>query len=182
MTTLTGLKLPKPESTDHARLWEHIANLADQVETLLGDLPDPVVGYLGGTNTFAGAASTWAAIPTSSPTAVITNPSATLDMLVEVSWGAWMSDTAGSLRLGLTASGGLTIAAGVGTGGPVGWGAVPLTSSSTSQHCRAACKLFIPAGAAAVTFQCQGYRSVASGTQSINYVLLEVTPLRFVAP
>lgn len=182
MTTLSPLLLPSPESDDHVRLWEHIADLADAVQTLLGDVPDPVTGYLGGTNTFTGAASTWANLPTSSPTCVMTNPSASLDLLCDVSWGAWMSDTVGSTRLCITASGGLSIAAGVGLGGPVGWGEIPLSSEASASQHRGGCTVLIPAGAAAVTFGVQGYRSVASGTQNINYVAIRVNPLRFVAP
>lgn len=182
MTTYTSLLLPKPASTDHVRLWEHIGNLADAVEDLLGDLPDEIVAFGNGTNTIVTGAATWGALPTTAASVVMTNPSATLDMLVEVAYGAWLSSTSGDVRLNVIASGGLTILDGVAVGGAAGWGEVPQSTFATSGQFSGKYTCRIPAGAAAVTFVTRGYRSAAAGTQSVNYPTVRVTPLRFCAP
>lgn len=181
MTSYSALGLPSPQSTDHARLWEHIDALADQVQLLLGTLPDVETAFGNGVNTIVSGAGAWAALPSFIPTVTITNPSATLDLLVDLGYGAWMSDTVGTTRISPVASGGLSIAAGVGNGGPIGWGEIPLTSTGNASH-YAGCTIVIPAGAAAVNITLQAQRSAATGTQTVNYPTIRATPLRFLAP
>lgn len=142
-------------------------------------LPDVVAGS-GGTNTIT--ATTFTDLPTNPCTVNITNPHATADMLVSVSFGAWIVLPASPAftRICPRVSGSVTIAAGLGSvgNGPVNWGMIPgSTFVGTSQH--AAHALYtLPPGTA--TFTMQAYKdSAAAGTHQVNYAVIEVSPLRY---
>jgi hypothetical protein len=135
----------------------------------------------GNTNTVTGTANTWTNLPTNPwPTTQMTNPSADFDLYCLVNFGCWLTNTTGSLRMGVLLTGGISAGPDPGVNSVAGWGMMPLESTAglQSQHA-GAFSIVIPAGAAAVTFTAQSQRSVASGTQSVNYPTIEVTPIRF---
>jgi hypothetical protein len=144
-------------------------------------LPIAVRGSASGTNTLTPAINVWTNLPTNTwGTVQMTNPSTEFDLMCLVSFGAWMNNTAGSLRFGVLLTGGVSAGPDPSTNSVAGFGMMPLegANSQSVQHA-GSFSLIIPAGAAAVTFTGQGQRSVASGTQNINYPTIEVTPIRF---
>lgn len=142
------------------------------------DLPDVVTGYGNGTNTVT--ATAFAVLPTTTCTASITNPHPTAAMLVLVTFGAQMSASANAVRCCPAVSGSTTIAAGVGGGGPIGWGEVPLCGAATTNQHSGSFTVELPVSANAAEFSMQAYRDSASGTQTCNYPTIRLTPLRFV--
>lgn len=141
------------------------------------DLPDVVTGYGNGTNTIT--ATSFAVLPTTTCTAAITNPHPTAAMLTLVTFGAWMSASANAVRCCPAVSGSLTIAAGIGGGGPIGWGEVPLCGAATTNQYSGSFTVELPASANAATFSMQAYRDSATGTQACNYPTIRLVPLRY---
>lgn len=144
-------------------------------------LPAEVVNAPTGTNTIT--ATTWTVLPTTTADATITNPSSVFGLFVQVSFGAWMLSNGNNTQATIGASGGLTFAAGPGTGGPAGWGEIlylgnTAGSSSWQMHSTFTCT--IPAAASAVTFAWYAYRTSASGTCNVNYPVTRVTPLYYI--
>lgn len=140
-------------------------------------VPDAVAGYGSSTNTVT--ATSWAVLPSSGASAAITNPHPSAALLVWVTWGAWMSANANAVRLCPAVSGSVTIAAGIGGGGPVAWGEIPLASVSTSQQFSSMVPYELPASGTAATFVLQAYRDSATGTQTVNYPALRIIPIRY---
>ena len=140
-------------------------------------LPSVVSAHGNGTNTITATAFT--DLPTTACSAAITNPHPTASMLVLVAYGAWMSASANGVRCCPRVSGSVTIAAGIGAGGPIGWGEVPYCGAATSNHFAASATYELPASATAATFTMQAYRDAAAGTQVCNYATLRLVPLRF---
>jgi hypothetical protein len=142
------------------------------------DLPDVVTGYGNGSNTVT--ATSFTDLPTTSCTAAITNPHPTANLLVQVTWGAWMSASANAVRCCPRVSGSTTIAAGIGVGGPIGWGEVPLCgAATTNQYSSAPVTYSLPASATAATFTMQAYRDSAAGTQVVQFATLRLVPLYY---
>lgn len=143
------------------------------------DLPDVVTGYANGSNTIT--ATTFTDLPTTACTASITNPHPTASMLVLVEFGGWV--TAGSsigTRFCPRVSGSTTIAAGIGGGGAIGWGEIPYSNSTSKLGLRGSFTVELPVSANAAVFTMQAYRDSASGTQTIEYATIRLTPVRFV--
>lgn len=146
------------------------------------DLPDPATGFGNGVNSVSGVtASTWTDLPSAPCVATIRNPHPTAPMLCWVSVGAWMTTDAGSLRICPRVSGSTTIAAGVGGGGPAGWGLMPFTGTGAYAQAAGSWPVVLPASTTPATFTVQVYRDGSAGsTQQVNYATLVVLPVRFV--
>jgi hypothetical protein len=142
------------------------------------DLPDVVTASGNGSNTVT--ATAFAVLPTVTCTASITNPHPTAAMLVLVSFGAWMSASANAVRCCPAISGSTTIAAGIGGGGPIGWGEIPMCGTTTKNHYGASYTVELPVSGNAAVFSMQAYRDSATGTQLVDYPTIRLTPLRFV--
>lgn len=141
-------------------------------------LPAVVTGFGNGTNTIT--ATSFTDLPTTSCTAAITNPHSTASMICFVGFGAWMHSTASAVRCCPRVSGSTTIAAGIGAGGPLGWGEVPITGNSGNpQQMMGGATYTLPVSATAATFTMQAYRDSASGTQVCNYATIRIVPLYF---
>jgi hypothetical protein len=143
-------------------------------------LPLSLRGAAAGNNVFAPAINTWSNLPTSTwGTVQMTNPSPDFDLMCLVSFGAWMSSTSGSVRMGVLLTGGVSAGPDPAVNSVAGWGMMPLEGANSQlvQHA-GSFSLIIPKGAAAVTFTAQGYRS-ATGTHNINFPTIEITPIRF---
>jgi hypothetical protein len=154
MSTLAGAKL---DATDFA-------------------LPDVVAAHGNGTNTITSA--TFAALPTNTVSAAITNPHPTATMLCLVTYGAWMSASSGDVRYALNVSGSATIAAGIGGGAAIGYGEIPISSVSASILGSGSFTVELPASATAATFTGYAMRT-GSGTVVCNYPTVRIVPLRF---
>jgi hypothetical protein len=140
-------------------------------------LPDVVAASGNGTNVVT--ATSFAVLPTNTCTASITNPHPTASMLVLVTFGAWLTASASFVRICPAVSGSLTLAAGVGGGGPLNWGEVPGSGSTTKIQASAGYTLELPVSANAAVFSMQAYRDAASGTQNVDYPVIRLTPLRY---
>lgn len=148
-----------------------------KVDVLDFDLPDPVGAAAGGAGTNTVTATSWAVLPTNTVTVAITNPHPSADMVCLVDFGAWMSASASDVRVGVDISGALTVPPGIGSGGPRGWGMIPQTSTATNAQYSAAFPVTLPPGT--TTFKLYAYRTAASGTQQVNYAVIEVMPVRY---
>lgn len=143
-------------------------------------LPANVGSYGNGVNTMVGGASVWTAMPSFPVSVVMTNPSPDFDLVCNVFFGAWMSTSAGDVRMGIVLSGGLTVSPPApGVNNVTGWGLMAYTFSTTSDQHMGFMQVTIPAGAAAVTFTAQGSRSNGAATAQINYPTINVVPDRF---
>jgi hypothetical protein len=149
-----------------------------KVDVVDFDLPDAVGASAASPGTNTVTATSWAVLPSNPVTVSITNPHPDADMLCLVTYGAWMSATASDVRLALDISGALSVPPGVGGGGAKGWGQVPMTSVSTAQQFSASFPVALPPGT--TTFKAYAYRPAASGTQAVNYPVIDVTPQRYV--
>lgn len=139
------------------------------------DLPDVVTAFGNGTNVIT--ATTFSVLPTTTCTASITNPHPTANMLTLVAYGAWMVATTNDVRMALDISGVTVIAAGIGGGAAIGYGEIPIVSSSTaSMHRQATITVELAPGS--TTFKTYGMRTT-SGTQNINYPTIRLVPLRY---
>lgn len=149
-----------------------------KVDAVDWDLPDIVTAFGNGTNVVT--ATSFTDLPTTACIAAITNPHPTAAMIVEVHFGSWL--TAGSnifTRFCPRVSGSVTIAAGIGNGGPIGWGEVPGHSSTNKLQLMGMATYSLPASGTAATFTVQAYRDSASGTQNVDYPTLRIVPIRF---
>jgi hypothetical protein len=142
-------------------------------------LPDPVAATAGGTGLNTVTATSWAVLPTSTVTAAITNPHPELSMLCLVTFGAWMSCSANTLRAGIDISGSLTIAPGIGGGASLGWGEILFTAAAALGSHSASFTVELPVSLTAASFKMHAYRET-SGTQEVRYPVVRITPLRFV--
>ena len=135
-------------------------------------LPADVESYDAGTRTVT--ATSWAAIPSSTVSCAITNPSGSRSMICDVSGGVSVTSISGDLRICPVASGGMVVAAGPG-GVCLGWGEmIWLVAPGRAQfHGR----LVIPAGVS-TTLSLQGYL-VSGSTVSVSYLSLRVCPRRY---
>jgi hypothetical protein len=140
-------------------------------------LPDVVTVFGNGTNTIT--ATSFTDLPTTSCIAAITNPHSTANMITLVEFGAWMSrTTGGAVRSCPRVSGSTTIAAGIGAGGPDGWGEVPLCSNNANpQQMQGGGVYDLPPGTATFTMQAM-VDSVGTG-QVCNYPTIRIIPLYF---
>ena len=138
-------------------------------------IPVPVTAFGNGTNTITSL--TFADLPSTACSASITNPHPTANMLTLVTFGGWLNASTNAVRVCPRVSGSVTISAGIGGGGPVGWGEIPLTSLTTPTQCSATVSYELPPGTA--TFTMQSMRDVAAGTQNANYCTLHIMPLRY---
>jgi hypothetical protein len=139
------------------------------------DLPDPIASFGNGVNTITAAA--FAVLPTVPCTAVITNPHPTAAMLTMVAAGAWMVAASGDVRMAIDFSGALTIAPGIGGGAAIGWGEIPVCSTTPSNQFQAVYTVALPPGT--TTARTFGLRTGA-GTVQINYPTLRLIPLAYI--
>lgn len=143
------------------------------------ELPAAQVAFGNGSNNIVSVNPTWAVLPTVTANAVITNPSATRNLVVDVRYSCWMVANGSNIRASLTASGGLTIPAGIGGGGATGWGQIVYlgnTGGAITQQRVGFYTCTIPAGAGAVTFAWQAFVDANTGTNQVNYPVTEVIP------
>lgn len=175
MSPSTSLGISYPASSDHVRLWEHMQDMAEDVNGLMVHGTGMAVAS-GAVNTIT--ATSFSALP-NNLTMAITNGNTTRAWLGLVSYGAWMLASASGVRATITASGGLTIGSAIGSGGPWGYGEMLYCSSAAATQHFGFFSVAIPAGAS-VTFQMQAMRDAGSGTQEVRYPTLRWTPLHFV--
>lgn len=143
-------------------------------------LPANVSGYGNGINTIVGGAAAWTTMPSFPIALVMTNPSADFDLVVNVHFGAWMSASAGDVRMGIALSGGMTVTPPApGVNNVAGWGLMPMTSQTTADQHMGFMQVVIPAGAAAVTFTAMGARSNGTANAQVNYPTINLVPDRF---
>jgi hypothetical protein len=141
-------------------------------------LPDVVTAFGNGTNTIT--ATSFTDLPTTSCVAAITNPHPTASLVCLVEFGAWLNATANTVRCCPRVSGSTTIAAGIGAGGPLGWGEVPLAGNNANpQQCMGGATYTLPVSATAATFTMQALRDSAAGTQVCNYPTIRIIPLYY---
>jgi hypothetical protein len=77
-------------------------------------------------------------------------------------------------------SGSTTIAAGIGAGGPLGWGEIPISGNNLNpQQCMGGATYTLPASATGATFTMQAFRDSAAGTQTCNYATIRIVPLYY---
>ena len=96
-------------------------------------LPVVVTGHGNGGNVITAAAFT--VLPTTTCTAAITNPHPTAPLLVLCTFGAWLTSVAGSdVRCCPNVTGSVSISAGIGCGGPIGWGEIPIRTEANKGH------------------------------------------------
>jgi hypothetical protein len=143
-------------------------------------LPAIVQGYGNGTNTIGATAGTWGTLVTAPISLTMTNPSADYDLVVDVSFGAWMASSTGDVRYGIALTGGMTVSPGPGTNNVAGYGLLPTTQQTNSTQQSGFMVVTIPKGAAAVNFVGQGYRSNGASTAQVNYPTLVLEPRRFI--
>ena len=139
--------------------------------------PSVVTAYGSGTNTIT--STTFAVLPTTTCTAAITNPHPTLSMLTLVTYGAWMAATSNDVRMALDISGSITVAAGISASAAVGYGEIPICSTTPTGHYGASFTIELPVSVTAATFKTYAMRTT-SGTQTCNYPTIRLIPLRFV--
>jgi hypothetical protein len=179
----TSIGFPYPSSSDDPDVPADIQALADALNTFL-NLPADAVASGAGSNVISSL--TFAALPSSPVSVVMTNPSSVYNLEVDVQFGAWVaaSNTALQLQGGVAASGGMSFAAdSLGAGGPVTLGQVILTQNTDAHSAMSGFPVIIPAGAAAVTFTLQAKRTAAlAGSSIFNNPFLNVQPRRFIKP
>jgi hypothetical protein len=141
------------------------------------DLPDVVTAFGNGTNSITATAFT--VLPTNTCTAAITNPHPTANLMLLVAYGAWMNSTTSSdVRMALDISGATTIAAGIGGGGAIGWGEIPLVSAG-QVSIQVQSTITVSCAPGTTTFKTFAMRAAASGTHSVNYPTIRLVPLYF---
>jgi hypothetical protein len=134
----------------------------------------------GGVNTLAGGANVYTTFPSFPVSAIMTNPSTTFKLVVNVFFGCWMQTSAGDVRMGIALSGGLTISSPtIGANQPSGHGNYPFTQSTTSDQHMGFMQVTIPPSVAAVTFTGMGARSNAAATANVNYPTINIVPDRY---
>ena len=140
-------------------------------------LPDPLAGHGNGDNTIT--ATSWTVLPSFPVTLTLSNPHPTLNMLVDVRYGAWLSASANAVRIGIDITGSVTLSPGVGAGGASGWGEIPATGTSTLTQSSGSFTIKLPPSATAATFRVHAYRDSATGTQLVRFPTLRLIPLRY---
>jgi hypothetical protein len=156
---------------------DHVSQFAgSKVDATDFSLPTVVTAFGNGTNTIT--STTFANLPTTSCIAAIVNSHPTANLLVLVTFGAWLSASANAVRICPAVSGAVTISAGIGGGGPIGWGEIPLTGSSPTEHHAASATYELPPGTS--TFTMQSMRDSAAGTQKADYNTIRIAPLRYI--
>jgi hypothetical protein len=142
-------------------------------------LPDVVTAFGDGTNTIT--ATSFTDLPTTSCVAAITNPHPTASLICLVEFGAWMSrTTGGAIRCCPRVSGSTTIAAGIGAGGPLGWGEVPLCGNNANpQQMMGGGTYTLPVSATAATLTMQAMVDSAGTGQVCNYPTIRIIPLYY---
>lgn len=136
-------------------------------------LPDRVSAHANTVNTIT--ATVFTDLP--SPCSVaITNPHPTARMLVRVDYSAWVSTSTVACRICPRISGSLTVAPGIGSNAPSGYGQVIRAFGDYHQH-SAGYYAELPPGTA--TFTVTAYRESASTTIQVNYATLDVVPIRY---
>lgn len=137
-------------------------------------LPDRVSAHANGVNTIT--ATTFTDLPTVSCSVAITNPHPTADMLVRVDCGAWINTSTVACRVCPRISGALTVAAGIGSNAPTGYGQLIRALGDYEQYAMAY-YAELPPGTS--TFTVQAYRESASTTVQVNYATLDILPVRY---
>jgi hypothetical protein len=148
-------------------------------------LPAPVSATGGTPNSVTAATNVWQTLSPNGASVVMTNPSATFDLVCLVFFGGWMAIASGGtrdVRMGLNITGGVTSDPDPGPNSPVGYGLLPLTSNIDAQQGMGMFQLEIPAGAGAVTLTAQGRRSNSANAATINYPAINVIPIRYDVP
>ena len=139
----------------------------------------PAIVQVFGNGTNAVTSAGFAVLPTTTCTASMTNPHPRSRLLVMVSYGAWMGAAAGSdVRACLDVSGSLVAGAGIGGGGPVGWGEVLYAASAGSDQRHAMCTYELPVSGSAATFKTFALRTGAGAT-TCNYPTIRIVPVRY---
>lgn len=145
-------------------------------------LPTEVTGYGAGSNTIT--AASYAVLPTLTADATITNPSTQYSLKVLVIYqGRYTANGASGTVASMTATGGITISPGVGTGSAVGFGEIPFLPNQGNTNpfsITSQITAIIPPSVAAVTFQWQAYRDNTTGTNTIQYPTTRVIPLNYI--
>lgn len=141
-------------------------------------LPSVASAFGNGVNTVT--ASGFAVLPTTTCSTTVTNPHPFARLLVLAEWGAWLIGNAGTgdVRVCLNVSGSLSVNAGIGGGGPIGWGEVLYATGASYQQHRAACTYELPVSGTAATFAVYAMRQ-GSGTVKCDYPVVRITPLRY---
>lgn len=151
-------------------------NAGSKITSYDWDLPAVVTAFGNGFNSIT--ATTFTDLPTTSCIAAITNPHPTATMVTLVEFGAWLNSGGIAVRCCPRVSGSVTIAAGIGVGGPVGWGEVPVGGNNLNpMQCQGGGVYDLPSGTA--TFTMQAFRDSASGTEQINYPVIRLIPLYY---
>lgn len=142
-------------------------------------LPGVVTEYGNGTNTIT--STSFAVLPTAPCQAQILNPHPTKDMLCLVGFGAWMSASASDVRIAVrvTRAHQEQIAAGVGGGGPIGYGEIPASALAAITHGHATFTCQLDPSPYPYVFEVYAMRAAASGTQDVRYATLRILPLRY---
>lgn len=173
---------PVSSSTFGKKVRDYIIDLGARmtVREAAEELPSPISGTGGNSNSITAAINTWQTIGPNGVAVNVTNPSTIFDLICLVFFGGWMNiATAGNLRMGINVTGGVTSDPEPGFNSPVGFGMMPITSvAGLSQQCMGMFQLEIPAGAATVTLTAQGQRSAANAA-NINYPAINVIPIRY---
>lgn len=141
-------------------------------------LPAVASAFGNGTNTIT--ASGFSVLPTNAASTTMTNPHPFARLLVLAEWGAWLigNGATGDVRVCLNVTGSLIVNAGIGGGGPIGWGEVLYATGASYQQHRAACTYELPVSATAATFAVYAMRN-GSGTVRCDYPVARITPLRY---
>lgn len=155
------------------------------IREALENIPDDVVATIAGT--IAITATSAATLPSPGPLSVaFTNPSSEFDLVVDLSFSAWMScGTSTSVQAGVAASGGMTWNYNqFNVGGPIANSDNLFSAGAVTMQQKSGYPVRIPAGAAAVTFTVQAFRSGGTTTTlpSYNYPTLRITPRAYVLP
>lgn len=144
--------------------------IADELPAIVN-----TVGANGNTIT----ATSWAVLPGGSVTAVMTNPSATRNLVCWLDFGAEATASASDVRMAVGLSGGMTVLPGA---VEPSWAYRVWTATASVGTYTMSIPITIPAGASAVTATLYAYRPVASGTQNIGYPSLTWIPLHYAMP
>lgn len=143
-------------------------------------LPAEVSTYGNGTNTIS--ATVFAVLPTFTADVTISNPSTQYSLKVLVLFsGRLVANGAGTIA-SMSATGGISISAGIGTGGAVGYSELlylPSQGNTNPFTMNSYITATIPPNVSAVTFQWQAYKDAAGTTQQITYPTTRAIPLYY---
>jgi hypothetical protein len=141
------------------------------------ELPALVSAAGAASNTIT--ATSWTVLPGGSLTASITNPSATRDLVCDLSYAAKVSASASDVRVSVALTGGLTVGAGA---VEPSWAYRLWYAGASLVTLQTHFPITIPAGATAVTATMYAYRASATGTQQCDYPVILWTPLYYSMP